>query len=203
MLAVLLRGRDGALIGVAHLRVLVVARDAHVGGQIVGAEQRHVDAIDRENLLRAIDRLGGLELHDHHRGVVDRRVELARRHGAVLQLRQHAGKAALALRRIFRGAHDLARLRGGAHVRRDDAERAAVEHALDQLDLRARAPAARSRRSAPRSRSGSWFRARARNAPDRCRASRSPRSRQPARSRPSARAAPSSTTRPRRARGAP
>ena len=131
MFAVLAAGRDGAGIGVAHLGVFVLAREPHAGEHIVDANEHHVDAFDRGDLVGFLDRVGGFELHDHHGGVVDRGVGLGGRERAILQMRQGAAGAALAERRIFRRLDHLARLRRRSDAGRDDAERAAVQHALD------------------------------------------------------------------------
>jgi hypothetical protein len=128
--------RDGTRIGVAHLGIFVIARNAHVGGEIIGADQHHVDAFDRCYFVGAVHSFRAFELHDHHRGIVERLVSLRRRRIAILEMRQRGREAAFSERRIFRGAHDLARLARRAHVRHDHAQRAAVEHTADDVELR-------------------------------------------------------------------
>ena len=60
---------------------------------------------------------------------VQRRQRLRRGHAAVAELRQAAGEAAAAERRVLGGRHHRARFGRGTHARRDHAQRAAVEHA--------------------------------------------------------------------------
>ena len=88
MLAVLVRRRNRTRIRIAHARIFIVTGNSHVGGHVIGAEQRHIDALGRENFVRALDAFCGLELHDHPRRVIQRRVLLLRRHAAVLKVRQ-------------------------------------------------------------------------------------------------------------------
>ena len=124
-------GRNGAGIGLAHFGVLVLARETHAGEHIVHANKHHVDTFDRGDLLGLLDRLGRFELHDHHGSVIDGGVGLGGRKRAIFQMRQGAAGAAFTERGIFRGFDHLARLRRRSDAGRDDAERAAVQHALD------------------------------------------------------------------------
>ncbi len=114
--------------------MIVLARQAVVGEQIVGADQHHIDAFDRHDLVGVLDRLAALELHDHHGCGIDSRIGLGRRKGAILQMREVAGVGAVAERRILRSLDVLARFGGRLHMRRDDAERAGIENALHVAD---------------------------------------------------------------------
>jgi hypothetical protein len=62
--------------------------------------------------------------------MVDRRIGLCGGERTILEMGQVAGIGAVAERRIFCRFDVVARLRGGTHMRRNDAERAGVEDAL-------------------------------------------------------------------------
>src|SRR6266850_5856092 len=66
VLAARLARGDGARVRVVHFRVVVLARDAEVGHEIVGADHHHVDAFHRDDLVHRGERRGRLELHDDH-----------------------------------------------------------------------------------------------------------------------------------------
>ena len=129
MLAVLAAGLDHLPVDFPHLGMVVLPGQPHVGEHVVQPDQHDVDAFDGDDLVGALQRIGGFELHDHHGGVVDRLAGLLRGKRTVLQLREQAGVGALALRRQLCGLDHGASFVGGAHVRRDDAECAGVEHA--------------------------------------------------------------------------
>ena len=86
MLAVLAASGDGACVGVAHLRMFVLAGKPQARQHIVGADQYHVDPFDPGDLVGLVHRLGGFKLHNHHGGSVDRRIGLRDGEGVVLQL---------------------------------------------------------------------------------------------------------------------
>src|SRR5216117_1293163 len=124
---------DGALIGVAHLGMVVLPGNAEVHHQVVGPDQHQVDAVDRDDLLHRLERRLRLELDDHQRRVVERGQGLRRGKSAELQLRQPGRQPALAERRILRRRYHCPCLPGRAHPRRYYPERPAVEHARDVL----------------------------------------------------------------------
>jgi len=124
---------DGALVDLMHLGMVVLAGPAEVGEEVVGADQHQIDAVDRDDLLHRGERSRRLELHDHHGGLVHPGQRFGRRHAAEAQVRQARRQAARPDGRILRRRHHRARFAGGADARRNHAERAAVEHALDDL----------------------------------------------------------------------
>ncbi len=133
MLAVLAADGDGPRIGFAHARIVVGAGGAPVDEEVVDADQYHVDAVDRDDLLDVRERRRALELHDDHGGVVERRTGFGCRERAVVQVRQAADVRALAQRREFcRPHHGLCGFRR-VHMGRDHAERAAFQHARDVI----------------------------------------------------------------------
>ena len=180
MLAVFLRRRDRARIGVAHARIVVVARECPCRRSDRWCRTAPCRRPRRRRSRRRdrVDRLGALELHDHHGGVVERRVELARRHGCGTGV----ARSTLAKPRSPCGGYFAARTisRACAALRTSGAMMPSAPPSSTRWissTCATRTSGAIPQRRAPRSRSGSWSRATARNAPDRCRASRSPRSR--------------------------
>ena len=74
------------------------------------ADQHHVHALDRGDLIgTCASAVGGLELHDHHGGIVDRLRGLVGGKRAVVEVRKRAGVGALALRRQLRAPRTTAR----------------------------------------------------------------------------------------------
>src|SRR6266540_1293838 len=79
VLAALATGSDGLGIGLAHPRMVVFAGNPPIRQQIVEADQHHVDAVHRHDLLGLRERRGTLELHDDHGGIVERGIGLRHR----------------------------------------------------------------------------------------------------------------------------
>ena len=108
--------------------MFVLAGEAPVGEQVVGADHHHVDAVDRDDLVGLGHRFVAFELHHQERRGVERGIGLGGRETAIMQVRQRPRGRALAERREFRRFDVIAGFGGRADMRRDDAERAAVEH---------------------------------------------------------------------------
>ncbi len=87
----LLAGSDGLLVGGGDLRVREIAGDAHLGGEVVGADEDDVDARHGGDRIDIGDRLRCLDHDDSERRRVERRRKLADLHRLVIELRLRAG----------------------------------------------------------------------------------------------------------------
>ena len=111
--------------------MVVLAGNPHLGTQIVAADQQHIDAVGRDDLLHILQRGDGFHHHHQRTGGVHRCVRLGHREAAILIVRQRAAGRAMTRRRKFYQFDHRARLGGGTHMGGDDAHRAAVQHAAD------------------------------------------------------------------------
>jgi hypothetical protein len=57
-----------------HLGMLVLAGKPKACQHVVDANQNQIDAFDRSDFVSLVDHIGGFELHNHHSGIVDRRI---------------------------------------------------------------------------------------------------------------------------------
>jgi hypothetical protein len=133
MLAMATAGGDGTRIGIHEPRIIERARGTEIGEQVVGAEQDHVDALDRHDRVDLRDGTRGLRLHDHHRGIVHRGHRARGIGRAKPQLRQRPGRRAPAERRVLGRSDGRACLLGRIDMRNDDAHGATIENARDPL----------------------------------------------------------------------
>ena len=116
-----------------HFRMRELPRNAERRGQVVRPDEvaihaRH--AQDRVDVLHGVD---VLYLHEDDALLVQPAVVLLEFIRVALRPRQ--AHAARADRRIFHRRHDRRRLLGGVHGRGDDAVRASVHHALDDVRI--------------------------------------------------------------------
>ena len=79
MFAVAAAGGDRRRISLAHARMFVLAGEAPIGEQIVGADQHHVDAVDGNDLVGIGERFVAFELHHEQRRGVERGIGLGGR----------------------------------------------------------------------------------------------------------------------------
>ena len=129
-LADLDRGPDRVQHRLDHLGVVLPAEPSHRGGEVGGADEDPVDAVDRGDLGHALDGGRGLDLHeerDRARGIR----EVAGHPVPSRRARERAAHAAHAQRRVAHRPHDLGGLLGGVDHRHEEVLHAEVEVLLD------------------------------------------------------------------------
>src|SRR5579875_1824028 len=134
--AMALRRRSDALYRRHELRfrALVARRQAKLRVQIVRSDESDIYARHAEDLIEVAQRLGALDLYDHHDLIVDR----SRINGAISDAEavgsKYAADAARALGRILRPAHRLLGLLACVYHRHNHSPCARVERPLEPLD---------------------------------------------------------------------
>ena len=155
-LFVRLAGHRNALEGGTDFRMLEFTGNAQRGGEIIGADQQHVDAGHRGDGVGVGDALRRLQHRDQRRQRVALRVDLAERRGAVALQRARPGDGTFADRRETAGIGKGDGLLARRDVRADYAERAGIEQ--PRRVLKGVAGDARQRRDADAERRGANLR---------------------------------------------
>jgi hypothetical protein len=135
VLAVLLAGGDDRVVGAHNLQIVVLAGDAHLEAQVIGADEEHVHSRHRGDGVGLCDRVLSLQHHHEQCLLVDDRGRLCARVGAKAELRHRTAQRAMAHRRVLAVVDELARLLGVIHVREHDAHRSGIQQTRRQVML--------------------------------------------------------------------
>src|SRR5258708_19601178 len=93
---------------------------AHFRGQIVGADPDDIDAWKRGDRLGVLDASRTLQQYFHDGGLIQRTVELRRRHLLKIQVSQCGNRGSMAEGREAARGNDILRFFGGFNARADD-----------------------------------------------------------------------------------
>ena len=127
-----LAGVRHGLVGLAHPVVVELAGNSHLGTEIVGADQQHVDALCRRDGVGIFYRLGGFQHDDAHCVAVDQPVCLL---GADRKARERTEprKRTRPQGWVAAGVDDGFGLGGAVHMGDDHPLGAAVQNPADMV----------------------------------------------------------------------